>query len=164
MSAADTSDNVVEIPRQKRQKGRRDNFPDDWNDTLVEDGEYDVAFVAEKRVKMRGKWCWLVAMRVVNHGVHDGKLLLFPISALPPDTYPRRSYDIVKAYAVVTGRKPPKDFHRRKPSSFLADCIVSARTRTITKDSNGVERAEALYYSRVDYLLGRIAGTPRCLR
>jgi hypothetical protein len=91
-------------------------------------------------------------------------MLLFPLAPVPPGIQPRRSFAIVKAYAVVTGRKPPKDFHRRRPSSFLADCIVSARTRTITKDSNGVELAAPLHYSRVAYLLGVVAGTPRCLR
>ncbi len=164
---ANDDSNVIKILRQTPQKGRGgdvDNFPDEWNDTRIPDGEYDLAFVAEKKSKPFGRWSWFVVMAVVNHDEHEGKLLLFPLSPVPAGTYPRRSFGIVKAYAVVTGRKPPKDFHRRKPSSFLADCIVSARTRTITKDSNGVERGEALHYSRVAYLKSLVAGTPRCLR
>jgi hypothetical protein len=138
--------------------------PDEWNDTLIPDGDYDLAFVSEKKVKPFGRWSWFVVMKVVSHDEHEGKQLLFPLSMIPLGTPPRRSFAIVKAYAVVTRRKPPKDFRRRRPSGFLADCIVSARIRTIKRDSNGVEMAEALHYSRVAYLKSLVAGAPRCLR
>ena len=74
---------------------------------------------------------------------------------------PRSS--MVAAYAAATGRRPPKDLSRRRPSSYLGNCVLEVETVTVVTDEKGQLRSEVLHYSRVKRVVRRTAGTPPCL-
>ena len=132
--------------------------------TFVPPGEYEVAFVSEERARVWNRQVWFVKMRIVTLGEHLGSLLLYPLNALPKGKRPTTGHYICSAFLIATERRPPKNLWRLRPSSFLSECVFSARIRTIEKDSKGVVLPPAGHHSRVDCLLKRLSGLPPHLR
>jgi hypothetical protein len=164
------ADNVVPLPptrgtsklcpssEAKLQAEHEENWP------FVPPGEYTVAFLKDEKITIWKRSVWVVSMQIMDEGEHYEKIIPYYLNALPKEKRPTPGWYISSAFDKGTGRKPPKDLWRRRPRSFLADCIFRARVRSIKKDSLGVERSEGAYTSRVQCLLERIAGTPPCLR
>ncbi len=163
------ADNVVPLPPARDTSKLRSYFEEeleaehDENWPFVPPGEYTVAFVKDEKISIWKRSVWVVSMQIIDLGVHIGIVLPYYLNALPKGKRPTPGWYISSAFDKGTGRKPPKDLWRRRPRSFLADCIFRARVRSIKKDSLGVERSEGAYTSRVECLLERITGTPPCL-
>lgn len=138
--------------------------PRNPRDTLVDPGTYRVAFVRERRREMFGRVNWHLDFEILDAGEHTHKRVLFPLRAVPKGAAPTPGYDLVKAFAVATGRKPPADLWRWRPRRFLSECVFDAQIRTIERDSKGHPVHPVLRYSRIERLIERIAGTPPCLR
>jgi hypothetical protein len=132
----------------------------DFSDTLAEPGVYQVAFDREERARPWGRDVWYIHMKIVEPGEHHGKPVLFPLSGLPRKKRPRRGFKLVSSFIIATGRKPPRDLWRMKPSQFLSGCVFTAMLRTSSKNANGVTLPEAAHYSKVDYLVERVSGAP----
>jgi hypothetical protein len=113
---------------------------------------------------MWGRAVWFVQMQIVEPGEHFGIAIPWPLNAISKGKRPTPGMDLANAFDVGTGRKPPKDLWRRRPSSFLRGCVFRGRVRSITKTSRGVERSSASHYSRVECLIERISGPPPYLR
>jgi hypothetical protein len=162
------------VPLPKRAVGSHGDAPsqalpatdadDDSHWPFVPPGEYQLAFVSERKVPMWGRPVWFVQMRIIDGGAHFGTTLPWPLNAIPEGKRPTPGWDISSAFAVATNRRPPKDLCRRRPKSFLGGCVFRARIRTIKKNSRGVELPPGAHHSRVDCLIERISGTPPYLR
>ena len=111
----------------------------EYHESLVEPGEYQVAFERDEKARMYNREVWYVTMRIVS-GPHLGLPLLFPLNALPKGKRPTPACGLYSAFAVGTDHRPPRDLWRRRPKAFLATCVFSARVRTVTRDSKRVER------------------------
>ena len=133
---------------------------DDSHWPLVPPGEYQLAFVSERKVPMWGRPVWFVRMKIVDPGEHFGIVLPWPLNAIPEGKRPTPGMDFTNAFNAATERKPPKDLWRRRPRSFLDGCVFRTRVRSITRTFRGVERPPAGHYSRVECLIERISGTP----
>jgi hypothetical protein len=144
----------------------RDNGSESVNElreALVPQGEYEVFFAEEKRISWFNRQVWLCVFRI-SEGEYAGVVLPMWLN-IPPGRQPiRRGHAMAQAYVVSTGRRPPRDLGRSRPSWFLGDCAFLAYVRTVRRDMNGVERPEEASYSRVNHLIKRTAGTPPCLR
>lgn len=137
---------------------------DDGHWPLIPPGEYHLAFVSNRKVRMWGRLVWFVRMQVVESDEYSGIVLPWPLNAIPDGKRPTPGWDIANAFAVATDRKPPKDLWRRRPRSFLDGCVFLARVCTITRTSRRVELPPAAHKSRVECLIKRIAGSPPYLR
>ena len=131
----------------------------DPQETLVEPGVYQVAFVRDERREIFGRPVWLVTFKIIE-GEHLGRRLLFPLNALLDRHGPGRGHHIVQAFATSTGLRPPRDLWRLRPRKFLSDCVFRAEVRTVSRDSQKNELAQSLHYSRVQRLIERVAGVP----
>ena len=136
---------------------------DELCDVLIPEGDEEVMFVAEKKLKWFKRQVWVVLFQIVS-GDHGGAVLPMWINVPRSDRPVRMSHTLAQVYVAATGAKPPRDLARRRPSSFFKDCVFLVRVRTVKRDMNHVERPEAASYSRVAYLIRRTAGTPRCLQ
>jgi hypothetical protein len=137
---------------------------DDSHWPFVPAGEYQIAFVSDRKVPMWGRPVWFVRMRIVDPGEHFGIVLTWPLNAIPEAKRPTPGWDIANAFAAATDRKPPKDLWKRRPRSFLDGCVFLARVCTITRTSRRVELPPAAHKSRVECLIKRITGSPPYLR
>ncbi len=139
---------VARLPRK---------LPADWDGTevLVPDADYEVVFAGERKVRYFGSDRWVLAFQVTE-GFYGGELL--PLWLKVPDGRVRISHAMALAYSVATDLRAPQNLARLRPSRFLGDTAFMARTRTIKKNLHGVERPEALHYSRIDFLIKRTAG------
>ena len=142
--------------------GRESQSIDD--EALVPDGEYEVAFLREKKYRAYGgKWLWLVEFQIANGPFLGSKLPIW--FRLPVDgDQMRRAHAMSQAWVNATGLPPPRNLGRFRPSRFLSDCILLARVRAVVRDSHGVKRPREASYSRIDHLISREAGIPPCLR
>jgi len=131
------------------------------DEVRIPPGEYEVSLVSEKKILWYGRWEWLCKFRVVD-GPHSGAELPIWFNIPPRGDTIRRSHNLAKAYVIATGLRPPKHLHRRRPSWFLEGCSFRAKVRTVRRDTNRVERPEETSYSRVDYLIQRVSGCPKC--
>jgi hypothetical protein len=144
-------------------RGTETTSTDEFCDVLIPEGDEEVAFVAEKKLKWFKRQIWVVRFQIVS-GAHTGLVLPMWINVPRSDWPVRMSHTLAQVYVAATGAKPPRDLARRRPSSFLKDCAFLVHVRTVKRDMNGVERPEEASYSRVAYLIRRTAGTPRCLQ
>ncbi len=131
--------------------------------TLVSPGRYRVVFDRERLEHLFGRRVWLVQFAIADQGEHLGAPLIYPLTALQEKRAPALGSAYVRAYAIATGRRPPRDLWRRRPRWFLSGCMFLAEVRTITRNSQKQELPAVLHYSRVDHLVERIAGSPPCL-
>jgi hypothetical protein len=153
-------------PQTPEQANVAQEAEDEANWPFVPPGEYSVAFVSETRF-FHPVWkrvVWNISMKIIDEGEHFGTVVPYYLNAIPKGGRPRSGRYITSAFLVATEIRPPKDFWRRRPSSFMEGCVFRARVRTSKKDSHGVELPEAGHKSKVECLLKRIAGTPPCLR
>ena len=161
------SNKAAEAPVGPQAAGRRhsdEGCEDDAHWPFVPPGEYIMVFVREKRLKWHwGRSVWVVWMRITV-GEHIGTLIPLWINALPDRKRPTRGWKISSVFAVATDRKPPKDLWRRRPGSFLRDCVFRGKVRTVKKDQFGVELPDGAHTSVVHCLIERLAGTPPYLR
>jgi hypothetical protein len=130
-------------------------------ETRIPAGDYSVALVAEERQTLFGRPTWRTRWRVTD-GKHLGAEI-YGWWAIPgPRFGPRNAY--ATAVAIATERRAPRDLARSRPSHFFSECVLLARVRDVARDSNGVERPDGARYSRLAYLLRRLAGAPPSLR
>jgi len=133
------------------------------DEVLIPPGRYEVSFVSEKKFRWFGRLVWLCKFRIVD-GPHSGAELPIWFNIPPKNEFIHRSHALARAYVVATGMRPPKRLHWHPPSWFLQGCTFSAEIRTVRRDTNGIERPEEASYSRVDYLIQRLSGCPKCQR
>lgn len=123
-------------------------------DTRVPDAEYSVAFLSEERFRNYGRHVWGVVLRIIE-GDYAG-LPLFFFANVPPLKKGRTpSAKMSAAYEAATGRRAPARIAKVRPSSFLADTPLVARTRTVAKNSHGDLRPADARYSVVYRFLPR---------
>ena len=134
-------------------------------ETLVPDGEYEVAFRRAEKFRYRGgRQVWAIHMAIVSQGEHLGKPILFFLNAVPKGKKPTPGWRLVSTYEQATGLRPPKHLWRLHPKEFLEGCIFEASVKAGDRDSDGAERPKAARYSKVRFLRVRLMGTPPCIR
>lgn len=132
------------------------------DEVLVPDDSYEVAFSTEKKYRWHNVWMWRCEFKIVQQGSYFG-LLVPAFFRLPLLDRPlRRSHALARTYVTVTGSRFPKDLARHRPSWFLKDCVLKAKTRVPLVDVKGVKRAREAGYSVVDCIVERVSGTPPC--
>ena len=136
--------------------------PRDLYSAPIEEAEYVVAYIRDRRKKAFDKESFLIEMEVIE-GPNAGRRILFPVPCLPERTRPRPGFSYVRLFVTCTGRRPPKDLWRRRPFNFMSGCIFRARIRDVIKGPRGEEQPVELHCSRVEKIIERIEGTPPCL-
>ncbi len=130
---------------------------------LVPAGEYIVGAVASRKVRWFGRSVWWVRFRITDVGEHHGRELFAYWNVIPRGSRVSRSYEIAKAYVIATALKPPKHLAQLSPMEFLGGCLFRAKVDYVRRDTSGVERPIEASYSKVDFLIERVAGNPPCL-
>ena len=135
----------------------------DAYETLVPDGEYEVAYVSEEKFRLFQRQVWAVIFQIVE-GEHFGRPLycFFTIPRLRDRRTP--SAKLSMAYEKATGLRPPGKIARYRPSDFLEGCVVLAAVKDAKKDVRGCERPPNARHSVVDHLIRRVSGAPPPLR
>ncbi len=149
--------------RVVRGRGARQSFGDPY-ESLVTPGEYTVALANVQRCVLFQRPTWETIWLIQDDGEHFG-LPLYCWWRIPDRGTPiRPSHSLAIAYTAATELRPPRDLARRNPFWFLADSRFRAAVRTVNRNRHGQKRPDAASYSRVDYLIELVAGTPPCLR
>jgi hypothetical protein len=131
-------------------------------EALLPEGEYEVMLVSEERIFFFNRRLWRCLWRVVE-GDHAGAESTMWLNIPGKSDSVRRGHAVAQAYVVATGRRPPRDLNRRRPSSYLGGCVFRARVRTVRRDMHGIKWPEKASYSKVNHLIETTAGTPPCL-
>jgi len=140
--------------------------PTDLYAPPIEEGEYDAAYIDQQLVEgmfRNSAAKWIVTMKIEG-GPHAGRHLLFALPCLERGR-PRPTFKYSRLYAAVSrGRRLPRDLWRRSPRNLLAETIVRVRVITVKRDAAGALKAESLWYSKIDEVIGIVAGCPPAFR
>jgi hypothetical protein len=132
-------------------------------ETLVPDGEYEVAYVSQEKFSLFRRQVWAVTFQIVQ-GEHFGRRLyaFYNIPRLRDRRTP--SAKLSRAYEAATGLRSPRKIGRYRPSDFLEGCVMATAVRTVERDIQGHERPPNTRHSVVDHVIRRISGAPPPLR
>ena len=108
--------------------------------------------MSEERFRNYTRFVWAVVLRIID-GDHAGLPLFFFVNVPPLRKRRTPSAKISAAYEAATARRAPGRIANVRPSSFLADKTLVARTRTVEKNSYGDLRPDLARYSVVDRFL-----------
>lgn len=131
---------------------------------LIEPGEYAVAYTGHATMLAFNRPKLYMYFRIVD-GPHTGAKLFraYRVKALSGKPRKngrfvvRRSYDLFREYATVTGARERPD---RIALSNLRNCVLRVSVRTVDHDHRQRPLPEACRYSVVDQMLALEAGTP----
>lgn len=136
---------------------------DDGYEPHIRPGVYCVAYLDETKATLHRRPNWVIRFRVID-GDAAGIVLRMYVTRLPEKAKPTPGWAFVSLYVAATQLRPPSDLWRYSPSQFLEGCAFDVRVVDVKKDSNGIERPVAAFYSRIKCLVARTVGTPPCLR
>lgn len=126
------------------------------------EGEYIVGFISDQRQPNFGKDSYIIIMEIAE-GAESGRRILFPVPCIPNKKRPRPNFKYCATWVACTGRRLPQNLWLRRPGNFMKDCLFRVCVTTVKKNSKGNDRPTQLYYSKIDRILERVAGTPPCL-
>lgn len=163
--------NRAEVARKPgRQKGsapKRDEAPEvdvtpgdeDSRYPLIPAGEHEVRLARVALKQMWNRWVWVCWWLVVE-GDHAGVELPMYLPRPPKDREERlgRGWAMSAAYAVATGRRPPKNLARLSPATYLADKQFTVKVVSVERDQFGNVVPPGARYSRVRCLVRLSAG------
>jgi hypothetical protein len=119
---------------------------------LIPAGDYEVMFLrAEQKKKLwGGHGRVFMHFKISQAGPYLG-VVLFMSATLPPAGRFSLSSKFLQQWCLAAGRRPAR--YDRLSTAVFRNKIFLARVRTVTKDTEGEERAKDWHYSVVDRLL-----------